>query len=488
MVQGQRPRLYNSLGRTLTDLDPARPDHVGLYTCGITAYAEPHLGNLRPYVFSDTLRRMLEWKGLTVTQVVNITDVGHAVGDGDLGEDKVEVTARQQQASVWDVTRKYTQTFFDDIGALNALPHTHSPRASEYVPQMIEFAKVLEAEGFTYQLDSGLYFDTSRSPGYGRLALRHPNRESEVSRVEVIPGKRSPNDFAMWRAERGDRQRLVHWDSPWGPGVPGWHLECSVMSMELLGAHFDIHTGGVDHREIHHVNEIAQSEAFLGDGRDWVPLWMHNEFVLLDAAKISKSAGGGMVLRDVVALGYHPLVYRYLLCTAHYRSQLHFTLDAMSAAAAAYRRLLLRIADLGPLPDVPTYDAAASALLTDAGKGALEAIDDAISDDLNTARLLAALNAALRDDGLDDGARRVVVAVADRLTGLRLGDVAADDVITVAPTTVDVALIDKLVAARSAARAAREWAEADRIRDELSALGIAVIDTLAGAKWEPKGP
>ncbi|GAB2484345.1 cysteine--tRNA ligase [Jatrophihabitans fulvus] len=489
MVQGLRPRLFNSLGREQQELTTREPGVVRLYTCGITAYAAPHLGNMRPYVFSDTLRRMLEWKGYAVDQVVNITDVGHAVGDGDAGEDKVEVTARAQQLSVWDVTRKYTQLFFDDIAALNVLPHTHSPRASDYVPQMIEFATVLEQKGVLYQLDSGVYFDTAKSPGYGRLALRDPNNDDNVSRLEAIPGKRQPQDFAVWRAERGDAKRLVHWDSPWGPGVPGWHLECSVMGMELLGEHFDIHTGGVDHREIHHVNEIAQSEAYLDDGRDWVPMWLHNEWVLLDSAKISKSAGSAKVLNDLVEQGFHPMAYRYLLSTAHYRTQLDFTLEAMAGAAAAYRRLLLRAADLRPLPQLSTYDAAAAALSSDAGRAVLDAIDAAISDDLNTARIIAELNTVLRDDALPADDLRVVFAVADRLTGLRLGDLDVAELDRLAAGDagdVDVARVEQLLAERAAARSAKDFAAADRIRDELGGLGVTVIDTPDGARWEPK--
>jgi cysteinyl-tRNA synthetase len=486
MVQGLRPRLYNSLGRALSELRPADPAHVSLYTCGITAYAEPHLGNLRPYVFSDTLRRMLEWKGLSVTQVVNVTDIGHAVGDGDIGEDKVELAAREQQTSVWEVTRKYTAIFFDDIAKLNVLPHTHNPRASDYVQLMIEFAMALEAKGYTYELDSGLYFDTSRSPGYGRLALRDLHRGTDVSRVESVPGKRSPADFAVWRAERGSRTRLVHWDSPWGPGVPGWHLECSVMSMELLGEHFDIHTGGVDHREVHHVNEIAQSEAFLGDGRDWVPLWMHNEFVLLDKEKISKSQGGGTVLRELVALGFHPMAYRYLLSTAHYRSQLELTSDGLLAATAAYRRLLLRVADLRPLPSVATLAEAVALMADETGRAVLGAIDEASSDDLNTARLIAVLNGALRDDALSEDDKRVAVAAVDTLTGLRLGDLDPAQLSQTETTSVSTDVIENLLTARAAAREARDWAEADRIRDELTSLGIAVVDTPEGARWEPK--
>jgi cysteinyl-tRNA synthetase len=461
-------------------------NRVGIYSCGMTVYADPHLGNMRPYVFSDTLRRMYEFKGIVVTQVVNITDVGHAVGDGDLGEDKVEVAARARRDSVWNVTRHYTDVFFDDLRSLNVLPNTHNPRASDYVPQMIEFAKVLEAKGFTYVLDSGLYFDTSRSLGYGRLALRsHQDSESDVARLEVVPGKRSNADFAIWRAERGPQKRLLHWDSPWGPGVPGWHLECSVMSMELLGHHFDIHTGGVDHREIHHVNEIAQSEAYLSEDRDWVPLWMHNEFLLLGSQKIAKSSGRMPILRDLVEAGYHPLAYRYFLLTAHYRSQLDLTDDGLRAATAGFRRLLGRTMPLRPLPQVTTLAAAAAAIHGEAARAQLDRIDRAISDDLNTARVLAELSGALKDDSIIEEDRRVLVAAVDFLLGLRLGELSPEEVTVATRLAVPEEYIDSLVARRAQARDASDWAEADGIRAELAKLGVRVVDTPSGSRWEP---
>jgi cysteinyl-tRNA synthetase len=486
MAPGMTPRLFNSLGRELVELRPAQPGKVGLYTCGMTVYADPHLGNMRPYVFSDTLRRMLEWKGLEVTQVVNITDVGHTVGESDLGEDKVELAARRAETSVWDVTRHYTEIFFADLAALNVLPHSFNPRASDYIPQMIEFAQVLEKRGFTYRLDSGLYFDTAKSEGYGRLALRSPeSAASEIARVTADPGKRSPADFAVWRAEQGPQQRLVHWDSPWGPGVPGWHLECSVMSIELLGRHFDMHTGGVDHREIHHVNEIAQSEAYLDDGIDWVPLWMHNEWLLLGNQKISKSSGRMPVLRDLTEAGYHPLAYRYFLLTAHYRNQLDLTDDGLRAATVALRRLLGRIAPLRPLPTVRTLEQARALLEGTEALAALERVDTAISDDLNTARLIAELNAILRDEALTDPQKATLIAAVDWLTGLRLAELQPEDITVANRSALPEEYIDNLVAERSAARNAGNWSEADRIREQLENLGVRVVDTRSGTRWEP---
>ena len=221
---------------------PLTPGRVGIYTCGPTVYSAPHLGNLRPYVFADTLRRLLEWKGYRVTQVINITDVGHTLSDDDLAEDKVEMASRRERRSVEELTAQYTQAFLDDLAALRVRPATHYPRASDYVPQMIEFARRLDERGFTYPLPSGLYFDTSRSAGYGRLAgsARGQEQTHDRARVEVEAGKRTPSDFAVWRADAPGERRVMRWDSPWGPGVPGWHLECSAMSIELLGPHFDI--------------------------------------------------------------------------------------------------------------------------------------------------------------------------------------------------------------------------------------------------------
>ena len=278
-VTGQQLRFYNSLGRRIEDFAPSA-DVVGLYSCGPTVYYYPHLGNMRAYVFADTLRRALRWKQIPVRHVVNITDVGHAVADSDTGEDKLEVAAAREQRAVADIAAFYTQAFFDDSKALNLLPADVYPRASDYVEQMIEFAVRLEEQGYTYQLPSGLYFDTSKSPGYGTLALLDIAGQREAARVEFVEGRRNKSDFALWRAEEPGVRRVMRWDSPWGWGAPGWHLECSVMSMALLGEHFDLHTGGVDHRQLHHVNEIAQSEALTG--KPFAHFWLHSEFLLVE--------------------------------------------------------------------------------------------------------------------------------------------------------------------------------------------------------------
>ena len=487
-VTGQQLRLYNSLGRRLEDFTPSA-DVVGLYSCGPTVYSYQHLGNMRPYVFADTLRRALRWKGVPVRAVVNITDVGHAVADSDTGEDKLEVAAAKERRSVEEIAEFYAQDWLAALAALNVQPADVYPRASEYVEQMIAFAVRLEELGYTYQLPTGLYFDTSKSPGYGTLALLDLAGQRETGRVEHVEGRKQASDFALWRAEEPGVRRVMRWNSPWGWGAPGWHLECSVMSMALLGEHFDIHTGGIDHRELHHVNEIAQSEAYLGDGRPWVRYWLHNEFILLDAQKIAKSAGHTLRLADLVEAGYHPMAYRLFLLGGHYRSQLDFTTAAVDAAQATLRRLVARVQPLRPLPAAATLAEASRLTAGDpAAERLLDTMDAAIAADLSTPRILAALQDALREPALTPDGQRAVVAAADALLGLGLatldpadleqrravGDLSAEE----------RRAITELVADRTQARMERDWSRADQIRAQLDELGVQVTDTPDGPVWQ----
>src|SRR5580658_7839109 len=459
-----------------------------MYTCGPTVYAYPHLGNMRAYVFSDTVRRALRWKGITVRHVINITDVGHAVADTDTGEDKLELAAATERRSVAEIAAFYTGAFFDDLAALNILPADQYPRASAYVPQMIEFAATLEKRGYTYRLPSGLYFDTARDPRYGQLAQLHAEGQREAARVEQVAGRRRKTDFALWRTEDPGRRRVMRWDSPWGWGAPGWHLECSVMSIALLGPHFDINTGGVDHRELHHVNEIAQSEAYLGDGQPWVRYWLHTEFLQLGARKMAKSAGGAPRLADLAEAGYHPMAYRLFLLGGHYRSQLDFTTAAVEAAQATLRRLVARIQPLRPLPAIETLADAEERVKDDpAAERLLDTIDTAIAADLSTPRILAALQDALRDPAITPDGQRAVVAAADTLLGLGLANLEPEDLEhRRAPDDLspeERRAIEELVADRTQARQARDWSRADQIRAELDELGVTLTDTPEGPVW-----
>ena len=488
MPTNHQLRLFNSLGRRMEDFTPSG-EVTGVYSCGPTVYAFPHLGNMRPYVFADTLRRAFRWKGIPVRHVVNITDVGHAVADTDTGEDKLEVAAAREHRSVLDIAAFYTDVFFVDIAALNILPADEYPRASAYVPQMIAFAAELEKKGFTYRLPSGLYFDTSKDPGYGALAQMDAEGQLEAARVEHVEGRRRKTDFALWRAEEPGQTRAMRWNSPWGWGAPGWHLECSVMSMGLLGPHFDLHTGGVDHRELHHVNEIAQSQAYLGDGQPWVRYWLHNEFLQLGAVKMAKSAGGAPRLADLTEAGYHPLAYRLFLLGGHYRSQLDFTTAAMDAAQATLRRLVTRIQPLRPLPAIETLADAEANVSGDPAAGRLiDTIDAAISADLGTPKILAALQDALRDPAITPDGLRTVVAAADALLGLGLATLDPDDLDrrrAVADLSAEeLHAIEQLVADRAQARKEHDWARADQIRAELGELGVELTDTPDGPVWQ----
>ena len=485
-MSGHQLRLYNSLGSRIEDFTPSS-DPSGMYSCGPTVYAFPHLGNMRPYVFADTVRRSLRWKRINVNHVVNITDVGHAVADTNTGEDKMEAAAARERRSVQDIAEFYTAAFFADINALNILPADEYPRASAYVPEMIEFAAELQQRGVTYQIPSGLYFDTAKDPNYGALAQMDTEGQLEAARVEQVTGRRHKTDFALWRAEEPGRRRVMRWDSPWGCGAPGWHLECSVMSIALLGRHFDIHTGGVDHRELHHVNEIAQSQAYLCDGLPWVRFWLHNEFLQLGAEKMAKSAGGAPRLADLVEARYHPMAFRLFLLGAHYRSQLDFTTAAIDAAQATLRRLLARIQPLRPLPAADTL-ADAQRLQTDpAAASALDQIDAAISADLNTPKILAVLQDALRDPAMTPDGQRAVVAAADALLGLSLATLDPDD-LNKGRAKEDLPAeerqaIEQLVADRTQARNDKDWARADQLRAELDDRGAQITDTPQGPTW-----
>jgi cysteinyl-tRNA synthetase len=481
-------RLYNSLGRRLEDFVPAGPV-AGMYSCGPTVYAFPHLGNMRPYVFADTLRRAFRWRGIGVRHVLNITDVGHAVADTNTGEDKIEVAAAREMRSVMDIAAFYTDVFFVDTAALNILPADEYPRATAYVEQMIEFAKKLEKDGYTYQLPSGLYFDTAKDPHYGELALMNTEGQLEAARLEYVEGRRRKTDFALWRAEEPGQRRVLRWDSPWGWGAPGWHLECSVMSMALLGQHFDLHTGGVDHRQLHHVNEIAQSQAFLGDGRPWVRYWLHNEFLQLGAEKMAKSAGGAPRLADLTEAGYHPMAYRLFLLGGHYRSQLGFTTAAVDAAQATLRRLVARVQPLRPLPAVETLAQATAGVEGDpAAQRLLDTMDAAIAADLNTSRILAALQDALREPAITPDGLRTVVAAADALLGLGLATLEPADLeqrrAVGELSGEDRRAIEELVADRTQARKEHDWARADQIRAQLDELGVEITDTPDGPVWQ----
>jgi cysteinyl-tRNA synthetase len=484
-------RLFNTLGGELQEFAPMEPGLVRAYTCGPTVYAYQHIGNMRAYVFADTLRRVLEWKGYEVVHVINITDVGHLTSDMDEGEDKVELASRREQRSVWDIAARYTGLFLRDIAELRVLRPAVWAKATEHIPEMIAFARVLEDKGYAYELESGLYFDTSLVADYGKLARLDIEGLREGARVAPVPGKRHPVDFALWRASPRDVRRLMEWDSPWGTGAPGWHLECSAMSRKYLGPRFDLHTGGVDHIPVHHTNEIAQSEAYLGG--PWVPFWMHNEFISLTGAKISKSRGNTIVLPDLEHAGFHPLSYRYLLLGSRYRSQSEFTWETLEAARAGHRRLLERVRARLPAgggavsPGEPVGLGEAVRQVSEAGRGHLARLDAAVSADLNTAQALAVLAQISRDPALAAGDFSVLVSAAEALLAIGLLDLAPAELdVSAAADAVDAGQVRRLLDERAQARGRGDFTAADAIRDTLDRLGIEIRDTPDGTVWKAR--
>ncbi|MEG8054280.1 cysteine--tRNA ligase [Sphingomonas aerolata] len=332
--------LYNSLTRRLEPFAPIDPANVGLYSCGPTVYNYAHIGNLRAYVFTDTLSRTLTWKGFGLTHIVNITDVGHLTSDADAGDDKMEAAARASGQDIWAIARHYTEAFKRNLIDLHIRTPTRFPLATDHIAEMIAFAEAIAPE-HCYRLEDGLYFDTSTVPDYGRLAWS--NDDAGESRIDPVAGKRHPQDFAIWRTSAPGEMRQMEWDSPWGRGAPGWHLECSVMSQKYLGPQFDIHTGGIDHREIHHPNEIAQNQARCGCADTGANLWMHNNFLVERSGKMSKSGGKFTTLQTLIDRGFHPLAYRLMCLQAQYRSELEFSWDNLAAATTRLKRLALTV-------------------------------------------------------------------------------------------------------------------------------------------------
>ncbi len=329
-------RLYDTYTRSLREFEPLRPPEVGLYTCGPTVYDYAHIGNLRTYIFEDILKRVLVMNGYQVKHVMNITDVGHLQADGDVGEDKMEASAREKGRSAWELAEFYTDAFRADLARLNIREPDVWAKATEHIAEQIETVKCIEAKGYTYRTGDGIYFDTSKLDDYGYLARLNVEGLQAGARVGVGE-KRNPTDFALWKFSPEGEKRQMEWDSPWGIGFPGWHIECSAMSAKYLGPYFDIHAGGEDHISVHHSNEIAQTQACYGTRL--ANFWMHGYFLQVDTGRMGKSAGNFVRLQDVVDRGYDPLAYRYLCLGAHYRSRLTFSWDALDGAATALERL-----------------------------------------------------------------------------------------------------------------------------------------------------
>ncbi|OAJ54164.1 cysteine--tRNA ligase [Paraburkholderia ginsengiterrae] len=455
-------RLYDTWSRSTREFTPIRPEQVGMYCCGPTVYDHAHIGNLRTYVFEDVLRRALALNGYTVRHVVNITDVGHLVSDADEGEDKMEKGSRRTGESAWTIAQRYTEAFMSDWRALNLLEPTIWCRATDHIAGQIDFIAEIERNGYTYLTDDGVYFDTSRQDDYGYLARLDVAGLQAGKRV-AQGEKRNVTDFALWKFSPPGTTRQMEWDSPWGRGFPGWHIECSAMSAEYLGPWFDFHCGGEDHIPVHHSNEIAQTQAC--HGTRLANFWMHGHFLVLDAGKMSKSSGDFVRLQTLIDRGNDPLAYRYLCLSAHYRSSLRFNMEALDAAQAALDRLRRSYVQWprGGTPDAQS----------------VARFKEEVDQDLNLPRALAVLWDVVRSD-LPAATRRATVDRFDAVLGLGLADWNGD---AFAIPAEIAALADE----RERARAAKQWNEADRLRDALAAAGWNVEDSVNGQVLRPLG-
>ncbi len=461
----QAIRLLNTLSRQLEQLQTLEAGTVRLYTCGPTVYDFAHIGNLRTFLFEDVLRRTLRAFGYRVTQVMNLTDI----------DDKTIRGANAQGVSLREYTDRYVQAFFEDLDTLGVQRAEHYPRATEYVPQMIELVQRLEARGHTYVLDGSTYFRLATFPAYGKLSGVRLDEVKPGARVDADEyEKEDVRDFVLWKAHKPGEP---YWDSPFGPGRPGWHLECSAMAMTLLGESIDIHCGGVDNIFPHHENEIAQSEA--ATGVPFARFWLHAEHLVVEGQKMAKSLGNFFTLRDLVAQGWDPRAIRYLLVSVPYRQKLNFTFEGLRAAAAALERIGNTVRRVVHAP----VAAGEGSLAPEAVDTAAAEFDAGLADDLNTARALAALhtlltrvNQALDQGGLSGSARARLDRFLSRVDAV-LGVVPPGE-----PAPVD-AEVEALIAARAAARAARDFARADAIRNELAQRGIVLEDTPHGTVW-----
>jgi cysteinyl-tRNA synthetase len=465
-------QLYNTLTRKLEEITPINPPNVTVYTCGPTVYDYAHIGHWFNYVRMDMLIRTLKASGLKPRWVMNITDVGHLVSDADEGEDKLEKGARRENKTAWEIAEFYTKDFLDGMQALNMLRPDHIVKATDHIYQQISLIKTLEEKGYTYKIDDGIYYDTARFPAYASFARLDLDEQQAGKRVDLNPQKRNPSDFALWKFSPSDHKRDMEWDSPWGKGFPGWHIECSAMSMHYLGPTLDIHTGGIDHIPTHHTNEIAQSEA--ATGKRFANYWMHSNHVLIDGEKISKSLNNGLRLKDITDRGISLEAFRLHILESHYRSQSRFNWEGLQGASNRLQDLraiaALRFQALPTTTDTTTF--------------ALEDVPlelaNFLANDMDTPGALAFLShvstqllSVLIENDMVDHLETMLRGI-DKLLGLNLMSVE------------DISDEHKqFIADRQAARDAHDYAQSDDIRNQLAKVGIGLRDMPSGAIWYP---
>ena len=458
-------KLYNTLSRKIEEFHSLVPNHVGFYSCGPTVYWNQHLGNMRTFINNDMLKRMFIANGYSVTHVMNFTDVGHLTSDEDEGEDKMEKGSKRENKSVWDVAQMYINSVTADMNELNIIPPTYTPRATDYIKQQIDLIKKLEELGYTYEIPGdGIYYDTSKFAHYGELGGQDLSELRAGARVSA-EGKRNPTDFGLWKFSPKDEKRQMEWESPWGVGFPGWHIECSAMSMDLLGDHFDIHTGGKEHIKVHHTDEIAQTEPIVG--RPWVNYWVHWEWLMAKDGKMSKSAGDSLTVPYIKNLGYDPMHFRYLILLGHYRQPIEFSFAALDAARNGYDRIIRKVSEL-----LSAQGSADDKLETWKTK-----LLEPINNNLKTAESIVVFQEMLRDSETSDATKLDVIKFADDLFGLDFVG-RAKKLLSENNSVPDE--IKKLADERMSAKQNRDFSRADSLRQEIESMGWMVTDGKGG--------
>ena len=449
-------KLYNTLTKRKDEFKPLTDGLVKMYTCGPTVYYYPHIGNMRAYIFMDSLRRALKYNGLKIQGVMNITDVGHLTSDEDEGDDKMELSAKKENKSPYEIAKYYTNIFFKDLESLNVDVPEHITPATEYIKQMIDFIKVLEEKGYTYKITDGIYFDIKKFRGYGVLSGKDLDKAG-MTRVGENEEKRHPFDFALWKFVPSSH--IMKWDSPWGVGCPGWHIECSAMGKDILGDQFDIHTGGIDHLPVHHENEIAQNDC--AAGHKVVQRWMHNEFVQVDGGKMGKSLGNIYTINELKEMGYAPMVFKYFCLNTYYGKKINFTFDAMKSAKASLKNMYKLLDE---------HKQSSNKTAEEVIQKYSEDFLNAINDDLNTPLALGVLWTMLKNEPKSKDIYNLALHF-DEALGLKLEEGEQEDETPIPQQVIDIA--EK----RLVARQNKDWTTSDKLRDEIAALGYAIKDS-----------
>lgn len=470
-------KLYNTLTRKKELFEPIEPGKVGLYACGPTVYSYAHIGNLRAYIFEDILRRTLEYNGYEVKHIISITDVGHLTSDADTGEDKMEKSAQKENRSIWEIAKEYTDAFRRDIKKLNIKDPSVWTKATDYIDEQLELIKELEKKGFAYLISDGVYFDTSKMDDYGKLWGSKDIQLIAGASIEVVEGKKNPSDFALWKLTPPGVKRQMEWDSPWGKGFPGWHTECVAMAKAELGIPFDIHCGGIDHIQIHHTNEIAQSETAYG--KILSRFWMHGEFLDLKSEKMSKSKGNVIRIKTLEERGINPLAYRYLCLGAHYRTKIIFSWKALEAAQNGINHLTSSIASLEKDKNEIVNI-----------KKEKDKFLEIINDDLNTPKALAFLQDIIKDKELSDSQKYALAMEFDQIFGLNLYKKKKKEHLTATNISYYIISekdelpekekIDDLIIEQVKYKKEKNWEKADEARKKIEEVGYNVKDTEKG--------